>query len=119
MSEENGTLAKKFKSSDDQESVHESLNDLGGFVPQKVLHNNTVRKTVCLQGSFEDKTAVVLLEKTAFAEENLGKDGEYFSEKSALKKVFHNDIYGNYELFPKPELNGMFLTIICILWFIK
>lgn len=88
--------------------IHESLVDLSSFQLEKVLHNNTNRKTVCLKGKFASKhgEALVLLEKTAFAEENLKQDSDYFTKSSALEKVFHNDIYGNYNYFPKVNLNS-------------
>lgn len=98
--EENGRAAKRLKGS------HEDLTDLSTFVPEKVLRNNTAGKSVFLQGRFGASPAVLLLEKTSFAEENLTKGADYFSAQSVLKKVFQNDIYGNYECFPKPDLNG-------------
>lgn len=93
--------------------VHDTLVDLSTFKLEKVLHNNTNRKTVCLRGTFESKAgdALVLLEKTAFAEENLKPDSDYFTEKSSLQKVFHNDIYGNYNYFPQIKLNCMFIEL--------
>lgn len=89
------------------ESVHINLNNLSAFKVDKILSNNTNRKTVCLQGTFEalEGVGVIVLEKTAFEEDNL-KDGDYFANSSSLKKQFHNDIYGNYEYFPQVELNG-------------
>lgn len=98
-------------------SIHTSLKDFSDFKVQKVLSNNTQRKTICLQGSFKslDGTGIVLLEKTAFEEGNLtSEDSEYFSGESTLKKHFHNDIYGNYDCFPKVELNGR-----CQIWLIS
>lgn len=90
-----------------EESVLNQLSDLSTFKFEKVLSNNTNRKVVCLQGSFEsaDGVGIVVLEKSAFEEGDFTEDSEYFDEESSLKKLFHNDIYGNYEYFPKVELN--------------
>ncbi|XP_044270017.1 zinc finger protein 271-like [Tribolium madens] len=97
-----------------KDGIHETLADLSTFQLEKVLHNNTNRKTVCLKGKFASKNgdALVLLEKTAFAEENLKEDSDYFTKYSSLEKVFHNDIYGNYNYFPKINLNSIKATII-------
>ncbi|XP_066152061.1 m7GpppX diphosphatase [Euwallacea fornicatus] len=96
------------------DSIHCSLKDLSAFKLKTVLHNNTTRKTVCLQGTFEstEGNALVILEKTAFAGENLVPESEYFTERSLLSKVFHNDAYGDYKYFPVPELNTIKTTVI-------
>lgn len=105
---ENGAANLAERENTSEESVHNQLSDLSTFKFKKVLSNNTNRKVVCLQGSFDasDGVGIVVLEKTAFEEGDFKDDTEYFSEGSSLKKVFHNDIYGNYEYFPKVELNG-------------
>lgn len=103
--------AKKLKVDDCvKEYVHDDIKDLSEFKLDKIINNNTNRKSVCLKGTFASKTgdALVLLEKTAFAEESLLKDNSYFSKDCSLEKIFHNDIYGDYRYFPKVELNGMF-----------
>lgn len=101
--------SKKIKLDEEEakDNIHTALADLSDFKLDKILHNNTNRKHICLQGSFEncDGPALVILEKTAFAEDNFINESEYFTVKSKLKKIFHNDIYGNYECFPKLELN--------------
>lgn len=103
--------AKKQKLQENSEKckdgIHETLADLSAFQLEKILHNNTNRKTVCLKGKFASKNgdALVLLEKTAFAEENLKEDSGFFTKYSSLEKVFHNDIYGNYNYFPQISLN--------------
>lgn len=99
---ENGRAEKRFKAS------NEDLSDLSAFVPEKVLRNNTASKSIFLQGHFGSSLAVLLLEKTSFSEENLAKDADYFSAQSVLRKVYQNDIYGNYECFPKADLNGLY-----------
>lgn len=105
MSENVEHLADRENTS--EESVHNHLSDLSTFKFEKVLSNNTNRKTICLQGSFgsSDGVGIVFLEKTAFQETYFKEESEYFNANSSLKKLFHNDIYGNYEYFPKLELN--------------
>ncbi|GJQ79703.1 hypothetical protein Trydic_g5850 [Trypoxylus dichotomus] len=85
---------------------------------ERLLENggrkNRNHKTVCLQGTFSnaDGAGLVILEKTAFEEDNLKCSSDYFSTSSYLKKVFHNDIYGNYEYYPVLELNSIKTTVI-------
>lgn len=104
-------IAKRPKlntsSEEKQQDVHSNIKDLSTFKVDKILNNNTKAKLVCLQGTFSnaDGAALVLLEKTAFEEENLKSDSQYFSSSSCLKKIFHNDIYGNYEYYPDIQLN--------------
>ncbi|CAH1642141.1 unnamed protein product [Spodoptera littoralis] len=83
--------------------IHLQLKD---FILEKILNNNTNRKTVCVLGKFKDKSgvALVILEKNAFKEEDLDNEG-YFSVDTELKTFFENDIYGNYECFPRSSLN--------------
>lgn len=92
---------------DEENIVLENLNNLSTFKLDKIFNNNTSRKTVCLKGKFQGKAgdALILLEKTAFAEDVLASDSGYFSGKSRLEKVFQNDIYGNYQYFPEIQLN--------------
>lgn len=100
--------AKKIKIDEQNENgVKEYPLELKDFVPEKILNNNTNRKTVCVQGKFKDKSGVgiVILEKNAFRKEELNDTG-YFSVDSELRTFFTNDIYGNFECFPKPSLNG-------------
>lgn len=108
----NSPKVKKAKldngSASDDNSVHTEIQDLSNFKIEKIISNNTKGKTVCLQGSFDshEGSGLVILEKTAFEEENLKQDSDYFSKESSLKKIFHNDIYGNYEFYPKINLNS-------------
>ncbi|KAI4469778.1 histidine triad hit protein member [Holotrichia oblita] len=97
-----------------QADVHSNIEDLSSFKLEKILNNNTRSKIVCLQGTFSDAdgAGLVILEKSAFEEENLKCNSEYFSTSSHLKKVFHNDIYGNYEYYPVSQLNSIKTTII-------
>lgn len=100
--------AKKIKKDEQNENgVKESQLELKDFIPTNIINNNTNRKTVCVLGNFKDKSgvALVLLEKNAFKAEELDSNG-YFSAESELKTFFQNDIYGNFECFPKNSING-------------
>lgn len=100
--------SKKLKIDNENENgVSETHLELKDFELEKVLNNSTFRKTVCVLGKFKDKSGVALihLEKNAFKEEDLDNKG-YFSEDTELKTFFQNDIYGNYECFPRTSING-------------
>lgn len=102
------TCFKKRKITEQNENnVNDIKFNLKDFIPEKILNNNTNRKTVCVQGKFNDKVGVglIILEKKAFKEEELDESG-YFSEDSRLCTSFQNDIYGNFECFPRPSING-------------
>lgn len=90
------------------QTVHENIKDLSNFSDIEIINSNPSRKSVCLKGKFTDKEglAIVLLEKTAFTIDDLTPN-KYFIPDCYLNKVFSNDIYGNYNFFPKVELNGM------------
>ncbi|XP_050311803.1 m7GpppX diphosphatase [Anthonomus grandis grandis] len=95
-------------------SAHGKLKDLSGFKLTDVLQNNTKAKTIFLRGKFEaeEGEALVILEKTAFCGENFTQESDYFSQKSALEKVFQNDVYADYKYFPVQELNSVKTTIV-------
>lgn len=96
--------------SDFSNSIHSTIKNLSGFKLKNILQNNSNRKSVYLSGTFDSKEgdAVVILEKTAFAEENLNNDSDYFTDKSYLQKIFQNDIYGDYKYFTLTELNSRY-----------
>ena len=85
------------------------ITSFGGFHTTKVLNEDSERKSIFLLGRFGESgnDAVVILNKTPLSEE-LAKD--MLTETSALKNIMQNDIYGTYELFPKPDLNGKFVA---------
>lgn len=104
--------SKKIKiNHENDNTVSENQLELKDFILEKVLNNNTVRKQVCLQGKFRDKSgvALVVLEKNAFKNEDLDSKG-FFSVDTELKTFFQNDIYGNYECFPRASINGELLS---------
>ncbi|CAH2061787.1 unnamed protein product, partial [Iphiclides podalirius] len=106
--------SKKIKIEEQNENGVSNVQlELKDFVPVKVLNNNTNRKTVCIQGTFRDKSgvALVLLEKNAFKGEELDDKG-YFAIDTKLRTFFQNDIYGNFECYPRSEINGVKTTII-------
>lgn len=93
--------------------------DLSKFVLDRVLSNATSRKMISCLGRFSDRgsptdRAIVILEKSAFAEADLVQcptadgrvdAGAYFSSSTQLLELFVNDIYGNFECFPSPGIN--------------
>lgn len=81
---------------------------LANFHVDRLLSNNTNRKTVSVLGWFKDspeEKAIVVLEKKAFTETSLLEDG-YFRKVVRVDEQFINDIYGNYELVPDVDLNS-------------
>lgn len=74
--------------------------DLSKFQADRILSNNTERKTVCVIGKFpelsEEDQAIIILEKSAFTEEQiLSADVQKnFFQFVTLNKEFVNDIYG-------------------------
>ncbi|XP_037293316.1 m7GpppX diphosphatase-like [Manduca sexta] len=93
--------------------VSENKLQLKDFVIEKILSNNTNRKTVSVTGKFKDKSGVglIIFEKNAFKEEDLSEEG-YFCSETELRTFFQNDIYGNYECFRAPLISGVKTTII-------
>lgn len=82
---------------------------LANYRVDRILSNNTNRKTVVLLGHFTESAeeqAIVVLEKKSFTEEEL-LDGRYIEKVVRIDEQFVNDIYGNYELVPGEDLNSM------------
>lgn len=86
-----------------------SENVLANFKVDRLLSNNTNRKTVSLLGHFSDEKpeekAIVVLEKKAFSDADFAEN-RYFKESVGLEEQFVNDIYGNYELLANQQLNS-------------
>lgn len=98
--------------------------NLSKFKTEKILQNNSTRKSACVVGRFDNdddddsanNRALIILEKTAFTSSDLNiassdvdnviQNSSYFSCATKLKTDFINDIYGNFQCFPKPELNS-------------
>ena len=102
---------KKLKLSTEEDNgatagpISQPMKSLRGFKLVKILSESIDRKTMFLHGQFEgsDDQAVVLLEKKPFNEQTLSS---VTSSDTSLTLDLHNDVYGTYEGFPKPELNG-------------
>ncbi|KDR15367.1 Scavenger mRNA-decapping enzyme DcpS [Zootermopsis nevadensis] len=107
--------SKKIKIQSDiqenDENIHTVLKDFSEFQQKRILSINSQRKTICIEGSFNNKsgTAIVLLEKKPFNEESLKNTLDY---SCTLHKEFSNDIYGFYECFPSVKYNGIKTTVI-------
>lgn len=118
--------------------------DLSKFQLERILYNNSKNKSVCVLGNFtgvvpapvtdDDKVdgsngvdnedasakqserAIVILEKTAFTENDVCTDDAasddgvtkriYFTADTRLKQAFINDIYGNFECIPSADINS-------------
>lgn len=85
---------------------NQQIKNLDKFIFEKVLNNNTLRKSICLKGHFAniEGDAIVILTQSPF-EEVLFRETPYFS-KGNTKITFENDSYGNLKFFPVSELNG-------------
>lgn len=82
-----------------------SLENLSSFVVKRILSDNPDRKIVFVEGSFTDRdgSAVLILEKTAFAEKGVKA---LCSPDSTLSNTFANDVYTKYDCFVNSKLNG-------------
>lgn len=110
--------------------------DLTAFRLTKILSSNSRAKTICVLGKFvdqptdnNDRPAIILLEKTAFTDANVSTvsaindddataadvtattDNEqskktFFCSQTQLKQEFTNDIYGQFQCFPSPDINS-------------
>ena len=86
-----------------------------GFQVVKVLRENADQKLMAVQGIFRGKTvgdestAVVVLEKSPFAADQIA---DVLSAQSVLKKQFKNDIYGLYECYIPSAMNRTKANII-------
>ncbi|XP_059617295.1 m7GpppX diphosphatase [Phlebotomus argentipes] len=90
--------------------------DFSQFQLDRILNSNSGSKTVSLLGRFknlsQEKRAIVILEKKAFTEADLTSKTGFFSDSTTLRKEFVNDIYGNFECFPRPDINSVKTTVI-------
>lgn len=104
--------AKKIKIEVENESTEDI--HFSNFQVTRVLQNNSLRKQICVQGIFKghDEPAVIVLEKKAFPIEKHNLENAFFSEAATLRKLFTNDIYGNYVCYPSTENNGLNVTVI-------
>ncbi|GAB0096431.1 m7GpppX diphosphatase [Sergentomyia squamirostris] len=86
------------------------------FKLKRILNSNSGSKIVSLLGYLTDlsdeKEAVVILEKKAFTESDLTSKEGFFSSSTSFRKEFTNDIYGNFECYPRPEINSVKTTVI-------
>ena len=108
---------KKFDVNKDCESKDTGIDLIASwqnFEVKRVLNNNVVRKQIWLEGNFKghESTAIVLLEKKNFPEEETSLMN-FFNEETMLKNVFDNDAYGSYECFPIKEHNGEYRVVFC------
>jgi len=103
--------SKRLKKEALKKSVHKTLKNLEDFTAKEVLSVNASTKSVFLRCKVKDRDgdAVIILEKTAFKENEVGK---ILTGQTLLNQQLHNDIYGTYACTIQPELNGVKATII-------
>lgn len=105
--------------------------DLRKFKLERILQNNTVRKSIALLGKFPDLSqtdqAIVLFEKKAFREsevqtedkqaenvdtkteeDSMQNGSSYFENDLQIQTEFINNIYGSFQCVPSAKLNGKF-----------
>lgn len=95
-------------------------NKLEEFKFERVLRIDSKRKQVCLECSYQQRAAVLILEKNPFDEQLLSKIGDNFNQViKRCTNLFRNDIYGSYLvnlILDDGEhdalLNKIFMTII-------
>ncbi|XP_058806145.1 m7GpppX diphosphatase-like [Phymastichus coffea] len=95
-------------------SVHDAVLNLSSFQMTRVLNVNSNRKQIFVEGRFKghEAPAVVILEKKVFPEDEIFLKRGFFNEGTIIRKLYNNDIYGNYECFPTREHNGLNTIII-------
>ncbi|KAK0083727.1 hypothetical protein PV325_008325 [Microctonus aethiopoides] len=106
--------SEKDMSEINEDEVHELMKDLSKFKVEKVLRNNSIQKLVAVVGTFEkcDGNALVILEKKIFPDEALTLSQGFFNETTEVNKIYQNDIYRGYDVFPTNKFNGLNATII-------
>lgn len=104
------------KNGDKRKDEHDDnlVKTLSDFKLERILSNNSNRKTICIQGSFPGKDGIALLifEKKSFTDTEFNNDDGYLTGNSVLKCVFKNDVYYSYECFPDIMLSGLKTTVI-------
>lgn len=88
-------------------TVHNAELCSSAFSVKRVLQNNCTRKQICVEGSFKghEGSAVLILEKQTFSDDEQSLK-ELFDKGTVLQKLYSNDVYGNYEIFPVKKYNG-------------
>jgi m7GpppX diphosphatase len=115
-SELKNQLNKRMKSEDNNKfvkTIHDKKDislDMLEFV--RILNENSKNKMIVIEAKHDNERAVVVMEKSAFTEDNVKQILSDEPSKSSLRCDFHNDIYGNYFAFPRSEFNGVKTTII-------
>lgn len=110
----NGSASGSKKMKPNEEINQDHIKDFSNFKLTRILSNNTRSKVCFLQGTFNnnENPAIVILEKKPFSEESLeDQNNGYLTNNCSLTKSFINDIYGNYECFPKTDINGKILLL--------
>ena len=93
------------------ESIHHELASLEKFSLRRILMEDTDKKLVVVEASVRDSPdpAVLVLEKLSWTDEDVAGA---LGEKTGARQEFSNDIYGQYGLSVRPELNRVKANII-------
>lgn len=110
-SEPQAKAAKIDGESEKEQSDDLALMSLDGFHNVKILRQDVHHKTMFVQANIDERPgdAVVIVEKTAFTEENVKK---LLSSSTKLKFKMSNDIYRQYDAYPPSLLNSLQTTVI-------
>lgn len=87
------------------------LTDLASFQTQRILSCESRNKTLVALGSLgaTDDRCLLILEKKPFEAETFDK---LCTASTTFKKVFRNDVYGNYECTLASDVNAVKATVI-------
>lgn len=80
----------------------------------KAINDSAISKMITFQGTYENKTAVIRLEKTLFNEDAAKK--ALCDQETVAKQDFINDIYSSYMIEPTKlatSVNNLKATVIC------
>lgn len=111
--------AKKIKldienTAENDDGLHEAEINLSTFEMKRILHNNSTRKQIYVEGTFKGSgnPAILSLEKTNFPTDEFFLKEGFFNEDTTIQKVYSNHIYANYRCFPGKEYNGLNVLVI-------
>nr|XP_033327638.1 m7GpppX diphosphatase [Megalopta genalis] len=117
--EDQCSSAKKIKIDNENVSeiiknIHDDKFCLSNFEVKQILQNNTLRKQICIEGTFKDRegSSVILFEKSEFSDDPACLKKQLFNKDTAVRKLYSNDVYGNYECFALKECNDLKLMLI-------
>lgn len=94
--------------------IQYDLFDFSKFKFSKVINDSVHAAHITLQGTYNNETAVIKLEKSPFVEEAIKKAVSHKS--TSADRIFANDVYSSYMLNPSDasnELSKIKVTVVC------